>query len=203
MKRENLRKILESEEEINIKIDKILDSYHSELEPIKRDLERAQDEKKSLEEELGAANDTISNLEKSSENSEAVQQEIESYKSQIDELIKARDQERVSNAIELAIINAKGKNAKAIRALLDDEKIRLEKDGSVSGIDDQIKMLEKTDSYMFDTEEKKPQKVSTGYKGPKATPSDEKEKDSRLDNLIKNQNKHNQEIAPKPLFGDN
>lgn len=206
MKRENLRKILEGDDEINVKIDNILDAYHSELEPIKRDLEKAQEEKKSLEEELSTANNTIGNLEKDSEKSESVAQEIEKYKSQIDELMKARDAERVNNAIELAIIQAKGKNTKAIRALLDHEKIRLEHDGSVSGIEDQLKMLEKTDSYMFETEadkEKKAQKVSTGYKGPKAQSSEESQKkDARLDSFIKNQNKQNEALAPKPLFGD-
>lgn len=202
MKRENLRKILDSDIEVNEKIDKILDSYHSEIEPLKSELKSAQDSKLEIEEELNASKEAIKNLEKNSEDSEAIAKEIENYKTQIEELTKARDAEKVSNAIELAIIQAKGRNTKAIRALLDSDKIKLEDDGSVSGIEDQIKMLTKTDAYMFESEEAKPAK-SIGYKGPKASNEKEtKSEKSTIEKFVKRQNEANKGQAATPLFSE-
>lgn len=204
MKRENLRKILDSDIEVNEKIDKILDSYHSEIEPLKSELKSAQDSKLEIEEELNASKEAIKNLEKNSEDSEAIAKEIENYKTQIEELTKARDAEKVSNAIELAIIQAKGRNTKAIRALLDSDKIKLEDDGSVSGIEDQIKMLTKTDAYMFESEEEKAKlPKSLGYKGPKASNNSEtKSEKSTIEKFVKRQNEANKGQAATPLFSE-
>lgn len=205
MKRENLRKILDSETEVNEKIDKILDTYHSEIEPLKSEVARLQDSNKAIEEELNASKETIQNLEKNSTDSEAVAKEIESYKTQIEELTKARDAEKVSNAIELAIIQAKGRNTKAIRALLDSDKIKLEDDGTVSGIEDQIKMLMKTDSYMFESEEEKEKlPKSIGYKGPKASNNSESKTDGKqtIEKFIKRQNEQNKGQNAAPLFSE-
>lgn len=70
------------------------------------------------------------------------QKEFEDYKNGI------VSRERTS-AIESAIKEAKGKNAKAIMALLDSEKI-VYKDGKVEGLEDQLKALRENDTYLFE-----------------------------------------------------
>lgn len=52
-------------------------------------------------------------------------------------------------AVDAAIMQAKGKNAKAIRALLDLDKVTLREDGTLEGLD--LETLKKSDGYLFDT----------------------------------------------------
>ena len=59
------------------------------------------------------------------------------------------NQLRLDNAIDNALSAAGAKNAKAVRALLNDKNISLGEDGKVAGLDDQIAALQKSDAYMF------------------------------------------------------
>lgn len=64
---------------------------------------------------------------------------------------------KIDNAVEKALITAKAKNTKAVRALLELEGAELEGD-SVKGLDKQIKkLMEATDSsFLFESEEPAP-----------------------------------------------
>ncbi len=53
-------------------------------------------------------------------------------------------------AVDAAIIQAKGRNPKAIKALLDMNKISLKEDGTLEGLD--LEGLRKSDGYLFDVE---------------------------------------------------
>lgn len=52
-------------------------------------------------------------------------------------------------AVDAAIMQAKGRNPKAIKALLDMDKISLKEDGTLEGLD--LEGLRKSDEYLFDT----------------------------------------------------
>lgn len=71
----------------------------------------------------------------------------------VEELKKTHEAEmnqlRLDNAIDNALSAAGAKNAKAVRALLNDKNISLGEDGKVAGLDDQIAALQKSDAYMF------------------------------------------------------
>lgn len=67
----------------------------------------------------------------------------EAYKQRLNDLTR-------DSAIELAIRGAKGRNSKAIKALLDLEKIKLN-EGKVEGLDEQIKALQEENGWLFDT----------------------------------------------------
>jgi hypothetical protein len=56
---------------------------------------------------------------------------------------------KINNAVDTALIGAKALNTKAVKALLNLEKAELDEDGSVKGLADQIKELQKSDSYLF------------------------------------------------------
>ena len=53
-------------------------------------------------------------------------------------------------AVDMAIMQAKGRNPKVIKALLDMDKIKLKDDGTLEGFD--IEGLKKSDGYLFDIE---------------------------------------------------
>ena len=104
--------------------------------------------------ELKTANDTISALKAEAKKYEGVdvaglQKQIEetetTYKGKIAEL-------RKEAAIDMALVQARARNPKAARALLDDSKIMLNADGSISGLD--VEAIKKTDPYMFEVEKK-------------------------------------------------
>lgn len=56
---------------------------------------------------------------------------------------------KLDHAVEAALTAAKAKNVKAVRALMDADKLRLEKDGTVTGLSEQITALQKSDAYLF------------------------------------------------------
>lgn len=70
-----------------------------------------------------------------------------------DDLVKSYADKEKNTAINQAISNAKGKNTKAILALVDSDKITY-KDGKLEGLEDQLKELQKSDAYLFDAPEK-------------------------------------------------
>lgn len=57
---------------------------------------------------------------------------------------------KLDHAVESALTAAKAKNIKAVRGLLDADKLKLEKDGTVTGLSDQIAALQKSDAYLFE-----------------------------------------------------
>ncbi|MCI8342461.1 MAG: hypothetical protein HFE62_04545 [Firmicutes bacterium] len=72
-------------------------------------------------------------------------------KSVFDEVEAKHMADMKENAVDKAILAARGRNPKAIKALIDMEKVVLNDDGSVEGID--IESIKKSDGYLFDTEE--------------------------------------------------
>ena len=67
---------------------------------------------------------------------------------------------KLDNAIDNALGNAKAKNSRAVRALLDMEKIKFENE-TLSGLDEQLKALKEAEDSKFLFEEiKEPAKPS-------------------------------------------
>lgn len=65
---------------------------------------------------------------------------------------------KLDSAIDAAITAAKGKNARAIKALITPGSVKLDKDGKLEGFDDQLKAIRESDAYLFD-------KVETRQRG--------------------------------------
>lgn len=62
---------------------------------------------------------------------------------------------KLDTAIDTAILKSKGRNIKAIKALIDIDKISFNENGELEGFD--IEDLKKSDSYLFDIETTKNQ----------------------------------------------
>lgn len=56
---------------------------------------------------------------------------------------------KINNAVDTALMGANAKNVKAVKALLDLTKAELDEDGSVKGLADQIKNLQKAEDSKF------------------------------------------------------
>lgn len=63
--------------------------------------------------------------------------------------------ERVASAVQLAIAKSGARSDKAVFGMLDLDKVTIDDDGNVKGLDDQIEALKKDDAFLFNDQPKK------------------------------------------------
>lgn len=83
------------------------------------------------------------------------------------------NQLKIDFAVEKALTGAKAKNIKAVKALLELGEAKLDKDGNVKGLDEQIEKLRSGDDTKFLFEAQKQQKQQQNFKGFQPGPSGE------------------------------
>ncbi len=112
----------------------------------------AAEAKKKLEQDLQARDTQLEELKKAAGTSDDLKKQIETLQS---ENKKASDawqakvaQMQLDFALERALTTAKAKNAKAVKALLDMEKVKLDGE-QLLGLEDQLKALQQSDPYLF------------------------------------------------------
>ena len=127
---------------------------------------RFNEENKTLKKSVSDRDKQLEDLKKSSGDNAALQQQISDLQKQNSDQQKAHDEElaklKLDNAVEIALSGAKAKNGKAVKAMLDMSKVKMGEDGKLSGFDEQIEALKKSDSYMFDVEQQTQQQF-TGF----------------------------------------
>lgn len=152
----------------------------------KTEFEEVDRTKKQLETDIKDRDTQLDNLKNSTDNPETLKRTIED----LQEDNRKKDKEhaaeikqlKIDAAVTAALTDAKAKNSKAVRALLeiDTEKINVKEDGTLEGLtlDDQIKKLtEAEDSkFLFDTETK-----DIKMKGVVPGESGREEPDSKVD----------------------
>lgn len=136
-------------------------------------------EKKKLETDLADRDGQLETLKNSTGNVDELKKKIEDLqkdnKAKDDAHAAEIKQLKVDNAVESAIANAKGKNAKAIKALLNLENAELDEDGTIKGLAEQIAALQKSDEYLFEAKETKK------FKGAEPGESGKEEGDGKVD----------------------
>ena len=124
------------------------------------------EENKTLKKSVSDRDKQLEDLKKSSGDNATLQQQISDLQKQNADQQKAHDEElarlKLDNAVEIALSGAKAKNGKAVKAMLDLSKVKLGEDGKLSGFEEQIEALKKSDGYMFDIQEQTQQKF-TGF----------------------------------------
>ena len=108
--------------------------------------------KKNAEALVTERDNQIEELRKSSKDNEALQNQIKDLqtanKEAADKYAADLKQLRLDNAVDKAITAANGKNAKAIRALLDLEKVEVLEDGTTKGLTEQLEALAKAEEIL-------------------------------------------------------
>lgn len=121
-------------------------------------------EKKSLETQLTDRDDQLSALSKSAKDHEELSKQIKALQDQNKEDADRFEAEKAKlkfeHALETALRDNKAKNPKAVKALLDVESIKLDGDKLI-GLEDQIKSLQESESYLFKIEDEKSLKGAT------------------------------------------
>lgn len=132
MKREDLEALGLTKEQI----DKVLDMHHTEYDPVKKDLETAQEDLKNEKTKTSAHESTIKDLKKDLE--EFKDADVSGMKKKIEDLeadIKTKDADHqkeiadrdFNDLLKESITASKGRNAKAITALLDVDTLKASK----------------------------------------------------------------------------
>lgn len=143
---------------------------YSELETVKN----------QLEESNKTVNKQLEDLKKNTGDAEALKAEIQKMqdenKNKETEYTNNIKKLKVDNAVELALIGAKAKNTKAVKALLNLENLEIGEDGKVKGLEDQIKNLTKDEgtAFLFEAESKTETPKGTDPAG-KSTKKDTKD----------------------------
>lgn len=138
-------------------INKILDKYHEGVKEYKDSAEKV----KTLEAETTSLKEQIAQRDKDLKELKKVDaKEFETKIAELEEknktLQEAHDKEmsetRRNLMIENSLMKANVKNSKAIRGMLELDKITIDGD-ELAGLEEQIKALKESDSYLFNIEE--------------------------------------------------
>ncbi len=106
-----------------------------------------------LQKSLKERDKQLEELKKASGDNAELQKQITALQQQNAEQAKAHKAElaqlKLDNAIDNALTAAGAKNLKAVRALLDMEKLQMGEDGKLQGWPEQLEALQKSDGYLF------------------------------------------------------
>lgn len=123
--------------------------------------------------ELNKANETIASLQETVKKFDG--KDPEAFKQEINDLKVNHDQEmktlRNDHALDMMLVGAKAKNIRAVRSLLDTNKLVFE-ENRIIGLDEQIAALKESDGYLFEgTDPSNKPIVSSGAEHKPDTPS--------------------------------
>lgn len=180
MKKEDFIKLGFSEEDAK----KAADASAEELKTYipKARFDEVNTEKKKLETTVAERDTQLETLKNSTGDVEAMKKQINDLQADNKTKDEAHAAEikqlKIDAAVSAALTGAKAKNEKAVKALLELEKIELNEDGSIKGLEDQIKKLTESDDtkFLFNTETKK-----TKIKGANPGEAGKEDPDTKVD----------------------
>ena len=129
---------------------KVIDKYTNMIP--KHRFDEVNNTVKTLQEQIQQSETKLEELKKSAGSAEELKQKIEELQRQNTEekaeLQKKLEKQSFDFALERALSAAEAKNPRAVKALLDTEKIKLDGE-TLLGLDDQLKALKESDAYLF------------------------------------------------------
>ncbi|CWV70095.1 phage scaffolding protein [Listeria monocytogenes] len=148
MQREYLKGLGLEDEVIN----KVMAENGKDITAAKQQLSEVEAERDGLKSQLTQRDKDIDDLKKDSGTSEELKKQIEDLQQKNTDLESNYQSEiaetKKNSAIELALASAKARNPKAVKALLDNNKLELTDEG-LKGLDEQLGALQESDAYLF------------------------------------------------------
>lgn len=148
MNKEELLALGLSEEQVS----EVIDGF-GHMIPKSR-FDEVNNEKNELKKQLSERDEQLKELAKSNKDNEELTKKIKELQTLNETKSKEYEETlsklKLDNLIELSLTNNGSKNNKALKALLDMEKIKIENDKLV-GFDEQIKSLKESDKYLFNS----------------------------------------------------
>jgi len=153
MNREQLKEMGLTDEQI----DKVMSAHGKVVNTTKEQLNTVTTERDDLKGQLADRDKQLDSLKDKAKGNDDLSAEIERLKQEnadkTAELQGKLEKQAFEFSLDKALAAAKVRNPKAVKALLDTEKIQLDGE-KLLHLDDQLAALKESDAYLFDTEEK-------------------------------------------------
>jgi len=143
--------------------DKIFALHGKDLEKFKTASETAKTEIETFKTQLTEANKQIEDFKKL--DIEGVKKAADDYKTKFEQA-QTESASQLANlkfdhALESALATAKARNPKAVTALLSRDALKLNEDGSILGLNEQLEKIKTDNDYLF-SDGKEPPRIVTG-----------------------------------------
>jgi hypothetical protein len=161
MKREDLTKLGLSEEQV----DKVMAENGKDIEKFKTAAETVKTEAESIKAQLTEANKQIEGfkgLDIEGVKKAADEWKVKAEQAQAD-AVKQVSALKFDHALDGALTGAKARNAKAVKALLQSDALKLQDDGSIMGLKEQLDKIKSDNDYLFESETPTPKIVAGGH----------------------------------------
>lgn len=142
----------------------ILIIHGKDIESLKQSVSESTSETAALKTQL---QESLAKIE-SFGDVDAMKLELDKWKAEA-EKVKG-DSERnkqemtVDFALEKALLQSKAKNSKAVRALIEVDKISISEDGEITGLSEQLETIKSENDFLFESEDSVP-RIVTGSQG--------------------------------------
>lgn len=149
MNRDELKELGLNDEQIEA----VMKSHGQVVNATKEELTSAQSERDSLKQQLSDRDDQLDELKGKAQGNEELQSTIEALKEANNQAKQAYEKQlhdqKFNYELERSLMTAKAKNPKAVKALLDTDTIKLNEEGQLIGLTEQLNSLLESDSYLF------------------------------------------------------
>ena len=150
MKRNQLKDLGLNEDQIKA----VMDLNGEDINNAKSGNDAIVEENNALKAQIAERDKDLKNLRKNAKDNEELSnsyKELETkYKNDTTDLTNKLNQTRLTSAVDRALSASKVRDTKAIKGFLDMDKVKLDEQGNLSGLDEQIKEIHKTAPYIFD-----------------------------------------------------
>lgn len=140
--------------------EKVMTQYGKDVQQLKDTNAELQSKNEGLNEQLSSRDKQLKDLKKTAGDNEELQAKLDKLLADGKEQAKQYENklaaQKKSFAVSNALRDAGAKNPKTVEALLDLEKVSLDDNGQLIGINDQIENIKKSDGYLFGSKDDKP-----------------------------------------------
>lgn len=134
-------------------VDKIMEMYGKDVNPIKQENETLKAEVKSYKDQVVDRDNQLEEIKTKVGDAEALNATIDSLKQANKDKDEAHqnlvNQVKLDYEIKLALNEAGAKNERAVKALIDLDTVKINEDGQLIGLNEQLTNLKSTDDYLF------------------------------------------------------
>ncbi len=134
-------------------VDKIMEMYGKDVNPIKQENESLKAEVKSYKEQVADRDNQLDEIKTKVGDEEGLKATIEALKNANKSKDEAHqnlvNQVKLDYEIKLALNEAGAKNERAVKALIDLDTVKINEDGQLIGLNEQLANLKSTDDYLF------------------------------------------------------
>lgn len=150
MKRDELSKLGLEDEAINT----IMAIHGADIEKHKQQILETEAQIKALQDQLGEANQAIDGFK--AMDVDAIKKAADDWKAKAEQAQKeAADQIqkiKFDHSLETALANAKAKNPKAVKALINTQDLKVTESGELLGLKEQLEAIKADNDYLFENE---------------------------------------------------